>query len=786
MKHSKRYVMTLVAGAISAVVTQNSAMAQQTFEGSFSQSLNNNATAAQHQLEERFIVKFKDSSAAVTQNVNGHAMLNAVNARRVVENAGAKVRLELPFARAMSVKLDANSKRKLKNHPDIEYMEPDYPRHLMAQNTPWGIPTVQADQVSDSNAGNMKVCIIDSGYDINNPDLSGNNHNGTNDSGTGNWYTPGGSHGTHVAGTIAAINNSEGVVGIMPNQAVNIHVVKVFNESGWGYSSSLTAAVNTCKNNGAKVVNMSLGGSGSSTTEGNAMQSAYDSGVLLIAAAGNDGNSTHSYPASYDAVVSVAALDETNQWAAFSQYTSQVELAAPGEAILSTVGVGDGRQGYITAGSTSYGDDRVVPHNRLTNNGSSWQAAPINSSATGTLASCSLSGSTYSCGNMSGKICIAERYGNQASGSYPETNPVKACKTAGAVAAIVYSNTSRPGLQNPFLLDQNNEFPIPSVSVNRTVGQALLAKVGTTVTVENKGNTDYSYYNGTSMATPHVTGVAALVWSQHPTCTAAQIRNVLKVTAQDLDATGRDDKTGYGLVRSKAAVDYITANGCDGNGNGGGGGTPTNALENGVAKTGLSASKGEELHYTLEVPAGATDLTFTIAGGTGDADLYVQFGSKPTTSSYECRPYKTGNSETCTISNIQAGTYYVMTRAYSSFSGVSLTGSFTESSSGGGSNGGSGSASNLSASKGTWKHYTVEIPAGMSTLNVNISGGSGDADLYVKQGSQPTSSSFDCRPYKGGNSESCSFNNPQAGTWHISIYAYSSYSGVNLNAEWKP
>lgn len=780
MNHSKKLVATLVAGTISIAVTQNTVMAQP-----LSESFNTKAISAKHQLEERFIVKFKDNSSSVMTNALGKPQLNRGNAHAVLSSVRGQIKKELPFARAMSVKLDAKGRHQLANHPDVEYIEPDHPRQLLAQNTPWGIPVVQANQVSDTNAGNMKVCIIDSGYDINNPDLSGNSHSGTNNSGTGNWYTPGGSHGTHVAGTIAAINNSEGVVGILPNKTVNIHVVKVFNASGWGYSSDLASAINTCANNGAKVVNMSLGGSNSSTTERNALQGVYDNGVLLIAAAGNDGNTTHSYPASYDSVMSVGALDESNKWAAFSQYTSQVEISAPGEAILSTVGVGDGRQGYITAGSTSYGDDRVVPHNRLTNDGSNWNSAPINSSATGTLASCSVSGSgTYSCGSMSGKICIAERFGNQAGSNYPETNPVKACKTAGAVAAIVYSNSDRPGLQNPFLLDSNNEYQIPSVSVNRTLGQALLSKVGTSVTVENKGNTNYAYYNGTSMATPHVSGVAALVWSQHASCTAAQIRNVLKTTALDLETSGRDDKTGYGLVRTKAAVDYISANGCDGNG---GGGTPppsSSVLENGVAKTALSASKDGELHYTMEVPAGATNLSFEMAGSTGDADLYVKFGSKASTTNHDCRPYKSGSNETCTMSNIQAGTYYVMVRAYSTFSGVSLKGSFTAPTSGG--TGGSGSANNLSASKGSWKHYTIDVPAGMSSLKVDISGGTGDADLYVKRTSQPTLTSHDCRPYKSGNTESCSFNNPAASKWHISIYAYATFSGVNLKAEWKP
>jgi pseudolysin/vibriolysin len=79
-------------------------------------------------------------------------------------------------------------------------------------------------------------------------------------------------------------------------------------------------------------------------------------------------------------------------------------------------------------------------------------------------------------------------------------------------------------------------------------------------------------------------------------------------------------------------------------------------------------------NYTMVVPAGKTSVVFTISGGTGDADLYVKLGSAPTTTSYTCRPYLTGNNETCTISNPTAGTYYVNVRAYAAYSGVSLKG----------------------------------------------------------------------------------------------------------------
>jgi PKD repeat protein len=121
-----------------------------------------------------------------------------------------------------------------------------------------------------------------------------------------------------------------------------------------------------------------------------------------------------------------------------------------------------------------------------------------------------------------------------------------------------------------------------------------------------------------------------------------------------------------GATNSKTSSVTVTSSGC--------GGT---VLCNGVAVTNLSASTGATLNYTMAVPASSSNLKFEISGGTGDADLYVKFGSAPTTTSYDCRPYLGGNTETCTFATPQVGTYYVMVRAYSSFSGLSLKGSYS-------------------------------------------------------------------------------------------------------------
>ncbi len=733
---------------------------------------------------DQFIIEYLDSV-----DTKKEAKKLAKRLRKMLKNSGIKHKGKLKnkkhiFKLAQQI---GSKERKafldlVRADKNIKMAEMDPVRYLMAENVPWGIPNIQANQLSDSSAGNMTVCIIDSGYEATNPDLASNNATGTNDPGTGNWYQAGGSHGTHVAGTIAGVNNNVGVVCVLPNTNVNLHIVKVFNEAGWGYSSDLVTAVDTCVNNGAKVVNMSLGGPSQNTTERNGLEAATAQGVLLIAASGNDGDASLSYPASYDTVMAVGAVDETGKHAEFSQYTPQVEIAGPGEAILSTV-AGDGRLGSLTVGGTTWANDRVAPQTHYIQSGGSYVVQNVNGSASGVLSQCTWSGSSYNCSNVNGNICIAPRNDNQKGSNYPEINPAKACADAGASGVIVYSNSTRPGLQNPFLVDATNAVDVPTVSVNRALGLELAGRIGQSASLTVTANQDYAYYNGTSMATPHVAGAAALAWSNNISCTASQVRAALKATAIDLETAGRDDKTGYGLVQTKAASDYLAAS-C------GGGTTPPptggNALTNGTAKTGLSGSANSSQEFTLEVPAGATDLSFNMTGGTGDADLYVKFGSSPTTSSYDCRPYKGGNVESCPISNVQAGTYYVKVIGYSAFSGVSLTGSFTAPTTGGGGTGFDTTVSNISASSGQWKYYTLDVPAGMSTFDVNTSGGSGDADLYIRFGSQPTTSAYDCRPYKGGNTEACSINNPTAGTWHIGVRAYSTFSGVNMDVSYQP
>jgi Zn-dependent metalloprotease len=149
-------------------------------------------------------------------------------------------------------------------------------------------------------------------------------------------------------------------------------------------------------------------------------------------------------------------------------------------------------------------------------------------------------------------------------------------------------------------------------------------------------------------------------------------------------------------------------------GGGGGGGSTGGALTKGVTVTGIGASTGASVNYTLVVPSGATNLVFTQSGGTGDSDMYVKFGSAPTDTVYDCRPYVSGNAETCTFAAPSAGTYYVRLKAYSTFSGVSLKGDYTTGSTGG---------------TQTYTNSTATSIPDVSTITstINVSGRSGNA-----------------------------------------------------------
>jgi subtilisin family serine protease len=489
--------------------------------------------------DQRMVVTFKPGAQA------------AQAARNAIAQAGGSIKLDLIGGHGVAAELSPAAIELLKQHPSVALVEEDFKRYPLSlvtpsrkpyargQLTPYGILMVQANKVPDLdiNAGNRTVCIIDSGYSKGHEDLPTKTVTGDDDlGGAGPWDEDGFGHGTHVAGTIAAVNQrGTGVVGVLPNKQVHLHIVRVFNDDGnWTYSSTLANAALKCQAAGANVISMSLGGGGQNQNERQTFDNLRAAGLLSIAAAGNGGNTAISYPAGYESVVSVAALDENKNKAAFSQFNADVELAAPGVLVMSTVPEGHGSTGELTVGTEVYAP------------------IPLDGSAIGTvtakLADFGLGDKVNT--KVAGKVCLIQR------GNITFAEKVKNCVDSGGVGAVIYNNVA-----GSFAGTLNGQTTIPAVSASDTEGAALLGQLGelATVTVE-AGN--YAYYDGTSMATPHVSGVAALVWSHFPACTGEQIRNALNKTAEDLGAAGRDVEYGHGLVQAKRAYDRLATKGC--------------------------------------------------------------------------------------------------------------------------------------------------------------------------------------------------------------------------------
>lgn len=417
------------------------------------------------------------------------------------------------------------------------------------QLTPYAIYQSEANQVTLQPG--QKVCVIDSGLDQTNNDFDWSVITGDNDSGTGNWYENGGPHGTHVAGTVGAADNGFGVVGMAPG--VPMHIIKVFNASGWGYSSDLAHAADLCAAAGSNIITMSLGGGGANSTEENAFNTFTENGGLVLAAAGNDGNNVRSYPAGYKSVMMIGANDADNNIADFSQFPSNsitigkgrnqrtetddgygVEVTVGGVATLSTYPAGGARLSSMTADGTGY------PSSAMENSGTA-------------------SGSTYFMGTAeatdsgaNGKVCVIDR------GNISFMDKVSNCENSGGIGAIIINN--EPGMLYG-TLGETNSTTIPAVGAAQEDRSAIVAASSANVSVNAS---DYGYMDGTSMATPGAAGIAALIWSNNPNCTGTEVRNAMKATADDQGTAGRDDYFGYGIVKAKAANDYLSASSCGG------------------------------------------------------------------------------------------------------------------------------------------------------------------------------------------------------------------------------
>jgi len=490
---------------------------------------------------ERVLIEYKPGQGAAVRNA--------------VQAEGGEIHYQFDRINALAASVSERGMKQLAANRSVLSIEPDAKRYPAAdpvpvaelsegQVMPFGVERVQAPLVwAEGYTGEgVTVCIIDTGLYVEHEDIDENYVlGGHSQDPNSEWYQDGYGHGTHVAGTISAADNDVGVIGVSPGK-VSLFMVKVFGEDGlWTYASDLANAAFTCRDHGANIISMSLSGSSGPNAEKKAFDALYyEDGILSVAAASNDGNHQRVFPASYDSVISVAATDINNEVADFSNQNKWVELAAPGVGVLSTV--------------------PYIPNSWLYVGDQAYQGNPMEFSPYGEITGEMADGGrclpTDTPGDWSGQVVLCER------GDATFAEKVTTVMNGGGLAAVIYNNA--PGLFSGTLGEAGDW--IVAISISQEDGQAALAYLGQDATVQSAPpipGSSYEAWNGTSMATPHVSGVAALLWSANPDWTNAQIREAMDMTALDLGEPGRDIAFGYGLVQAYDALLYLQSMGSE-------------------------------------------------------------------------------------------------------------------------------------------------------------------------------------------------------------------------------
>lgn len=441
----------------------------------------------------------------------------------------------------------------------------------------WQVRAVSADRIWPQTKGEFAtVCILDTGFDQGpvsvHPDkpigrLPGKNlvTGGDNDSDIS-------FHGTHVTGIVAAAQNGVGAVGVAPKASVRMYqVFRLKNGSPVATDADVIAALDAAIRDGCSIVNLSLGGAGDSEAERRAFRKAYQSGVLIVAAAGNGEDATRgiirtaqgSFPGAYAESFTVGAIDRAGSLARFSGTGAAVGISAPGVGVYSTVPQG-------------FGQREVLAH--FANNGRPFSLTvglPSGSSGTELPET-----PVVSCGFGSPADFVLCKPSNQAAliergpGGPGETalsfyDKIRGARQAGATAVLLYNHRygdAATAGEVPEEIELGTGHPIAVLSLaagdGEALAKALTAAPGSasdriTVSAQIRSS-PYLSLDGTSMAAPVVSGVAALLWSKNRTLTNVALRQLLSESAVDLGAPGRDEQFGAGRVDAERALSQFS------------------------------------------------------------------------------------------------------------------------------------------------------------------------------------------------------------------------------------
>jgi subtilisin family serine protease len=485
--------------------------------------------------------------------------------RAAITNAGGAVRHAFSSIGVLAVDLPSAKASDIRSTQGVSYVEPDAVRVPLSlssdlltselvpsiSNGLYGLVTthtVEAQAAGFKGAG-VKACVADTGLDTHHSDIAPNFVKGYNvfdGSNNVDVFSLGvattETHATHVSGIMLGAINGSGIHGVAPK--AKLYEARVLGTqpdgSVSGETSQVMEGVQWLADQGCQVINMSLGGGDKSQAEEALYNQITQDGTLIVVASGNDSASQLSFPGRYQTVLSVGAVDSQNRLASFSNTGSQLDLVGPGVDNLSSFPQGQGRDASVSAGGVNY---PALPME--------FSGATSSRGIKGPLVKCGLGDTATSCGGHApGFVALIQR------GAVSFATKVANAQAQGATAAIVYNNAANgPGNFNGTLGTTTNAGTpwIPAVSLSQTDGEALAAAAPASATAFNIAMA-WNYDSGTSMATPHVAGVAALVLGKNPTLKPSDVEAILEKTATDLGVPNYDTTFGYGLVNAQAAL----------------------------------------------------------------------------------------------------------------------------------------------------------------------------------------------------------------------------------------
>ena len=489
--------------------------------------------------------------------------------RAAVASVGGKIRREFASIGALAVDLPSGKASSIRSQSVVSYVETDGARTPQALwdtlpssqlvpslgNGLYGLVTthtVEAQAAGYKGAG-VTACVADTGLDTRHVDIAPNlvdtydvfsNKSGLHATDVYDLHVEKTeTHATHVAGIVLGADNGKGIVGVAPSAKLkHARVLKTQTDgSVSGETSEVMAGVQWLADHGCKVINMSLGGGGRSQAEEALYNKIRNKGTLIVVASGNDASKKVSFPGGYQGVLTVGAVDVNNRLASFSNTGAQMDVVAPGVDNLSSFPRTEGRDAYATIAGKTYSAFPLE-----------FAAATPTTGITGALVNCGLAQTKADCGATPPAhfVALIQR------GAVSFAQKVDSAMEAGASAAIIYNNAANgPGNFNGTLGTVDNEGTpwIPAISLSQTDGEAIAAAKPATGSVFNVMMA-WNYDSGTSMATPHVAGLAALILGKNPRLTPVQVETIIERTATDLGVPNYDTKFGWGLMNSKAAL----------------------------------------------------------------------------------------------------------------------------------------------------------------------------------------------------------------------------------------